>query len=97
MTAADLATASDVAAVLAEVRGLRGELAALAARLPSSWLSLKEAARVLGIDPRTCVAMIQRGQIIGRQAGRKWLVDGASLQPADPAEIATLARAARSA
>lgn len=95
MTAADLATADHVAAVLAEVRSLRAVVESLAARLPSSWLSLRDAAGVLGVDPRTVVAMIGRGDIIGRHAGRRWLVDGSSLRPADPAQIATMARSAR--
>ena len=92
----DLATSADVAAVMLEVRGLRGLVESLAARLPSSWLSLREAAKLMGCDPRTVVSMIQRGDIVGRRAGRRWLCDSASLRPAAPSEIATMAREARS-
>jgi hypothetical protein len=50
----------------------------------------------LGVDPRTCVAMSERGEIVTRRAGRRVLVDAASLRPADPSTVARLAREARS-
>lgn len=95
MTAADLATAGDVQALALELRGLRAELAALAARLPSTWLPLAEAAERLGVDPRTVVAMGARGELVTRRAGRRVLVDATSLQPRSDLEVARAAREAR--
>ncbi len=95
MTGADLATTADLERVLAELRELRAELAAMAARLPTTWVSLTEAAEQMGVDPRTVRAMGERGEIVTRKAGRRSLVDLASLRPTDKGEIAELARKAR--
>lgn len=95
MTGADLATAADVHALTLEVRALRTELAAMAARLPTTWVPLVDAAERMGVDPRTVVSAIQRGDVIGRRVGRRWLIDAASLRPTDRATIAELARQAR--
>ena len=53
------------------------------------------AAKALGIDSRTILAMAARGEIITRRAGRRVLVDAASLRPPSREQIAELARAAR--
>jgi hypothetical protein len=92
--AAEISTA--LAPVLVELRAARAELAEIRAVLPPRMISLAEAReRMGGIDGRTILAMIQRSEIIGRRAGRRWLVDGSSLKPTSPATVATMARAAR--
>lgn len=95
MTGAELATGADVAQVLAELREVRAELAQVRAALPTTWLSLRDAAQRMGVDPRTVRAMGERGEIVTRRAGRRVLVDSASLRPADKGEIAAMARKAR--
>ena len=55
-----------------------------------------QASERMGVDPRTCVAMSERGEIVTRRAGRRVLVDVASLRPIDRATVAALAREARS-
>lgn len=92
---ADLATTADVAALAAEIRALRATVESMASRLPSQWISLAEAADHMGVDPRTVTSMIERGEIIGRHAGRRWLVDASSLRPVDPVVVAAMAREAR--
>lgn len=92
---ADLATAADIATILAELHAVRAELAAVSARLPSQWLSLHDAAERMGVDPRTIVSMGARGDIVTRHAGRRVLVDAASLRPTDRAKISALAAEAR--
>jgi hypothetical protein len=87
-----LATSADIATVLAEIRQIRAEMVALSARLPSTWLSLKDAAERMGVDPRTVVAMGARGNIVTRKAGRRVLIDAASLRPTNPADVAAEAR-----
>ena len=49
----------------------------------------------LAISVQTVTAMGRRGDIITRRAGRRLLVDSASLRPATPAKIAELADKAR--
>ena len=92
--AAEISTA--LAPVLVELRAARAELAEIRAVLPPRFVSLKEASERMGVDPRTCVAMSERGEIVTRRAGRRVLVDAASLRPADPSTVARLAREARS-
>jgi hypothetical protein len=91
----DVATSADVAQVLAELREMRAELAQVRAALPTTWISLRDAAQRMGVDPRTVAAMGERGEIVTRRAGRRWLVDAASLKTRDPAEISEMARKAR--
>lgn len=95
MTGSELATTADVAQVLAELAAVRAELAAMAARLPSTWVSLTEAAERMGVDPRTIAAMAKRGELVTRKAGRRIVVDASSMRPRDAGEIAELARKAR--
>jgi hypothetical protein len=92
--AAEISTA--LAPVLVELRAARAELAEIRAVLPPRFVSLKEASERMGVDPRTCVAMSERGEIVTRRAGRRVLVDVASLRPIDRATVAALAREARS-
>ncbi len=95
MTAADLATAADIERVLAGQDALDAKLDRVLASLPSQWLSLTEAAERMGCDPRTVTAAIVRGEVVGRRVGRRWLVDAASLRPADASAVAAMAAEAR--
>lgn len=95
MTGADLATVGHIDAVLAELREVRAELAAVREALPSRWLNLGEAAELLGVDARTVSAMAKRGELVTRRAGRRVLVAASSLRPVDAAAIAALAAEAR--
>jgi hypothetical protein len=95
MTAADLATAGDIAALAREVRELRATVAALADRLPTTWMSLRAAAERLDVDPRTLTAMAARGEIVVRRAGRRVLVDASSLRGPTVDDVARAAREAR--
>jgi hypothetical protein len=97
VTGAELATSADVAELLVELRAVRAEVAALSARLPSAqpWISLRAAAERLGVDPRTITAMGERGELVTRRAGRRVLVDAASLRPTARATVQALADAAR--
>ena len=84
-----------LAPVLEELRQVRAELAEVRAALPSTWLSLREAAERLGCAPRTVVAMSERGEVVARRCGRRIVVDTASLRPPSAAEVGRLAREAQ--
>ena len=89
------AVALALAPVLEELRAVRAELAEVRASLPPRMISLADAAERMGVDPRTIVSMGERGDIVTRRAGRRVLVDAASLRGPDPVKIAELARSAR--
>jgi excisionase family DNA binding protein len=78
------------------VRAIRAELAEVRATLPPRMLSVAEAAERMGVSTQTIAAMGRRGDIVTRRAGRRVLVDAASLRPTDPATVARAAREARS-
>jgi hypothetical protein len=59
-------------------------------------ISLADAVRALSVDVQTARAMCDRHELVWRRCGRRIVVDAASLRPADPAAVATLARIARS-
>ena len=82
--------------VLEELRQVRLELAEVKASLPPRFVSLKEAARAMGVDTRTIAAMAARGELVTRRAGRRVLVDAASLRPLAREMVAELVREARS-
>jgi len=87
-----------VAAVRAELTALGAacaELAALRAVSPIQWISQARAAELLGCSIQTVAAMAKRKDILTRRAGRRVLVDSASLRPASAEQIAELARQAR--
>jgi hypothetical protein len=94
-TAITEAVAVALAPVLTELREMRAELADVRASLLPRFVSLKQAASAIGVDPRTLTAMAERGEIIVRRAGRRVLVDAASLRPTTKVQIAELARIAR--
>jgi len=89
------ALAVAMAPVLAELRAFRAELAEVRASLPPRFVSLKEAARALSVDPQTVRAMCDRRELVYRRAGRRVLVDAGSLRPPSREQIAELARSAR--
>ena len=89
------AMAAALAPVLEELQALRAEVTEVRACLPPRFVSLKDAAKALGIDSRTILAMAARGEIVTRRAGRRILIDAASLRPPSREQIADLARAAR--
>lgn len=89
------ALARALAPVLDELRAVRAELTEVRACLPPRFVSLKETASAIGVDPRTLMAMAERGEIVVRRAGRRVLVDAASLRPPSREQIAELARSAR--
>jgi excisionase family DNA binding protein len=82
VTAADLATAADVQALRADIARVRNLLAELREALPPQMISVREASERLGVDPQTVVAMLDRGDLTGRRAGRRRLVDVASMRRA---------------
>ncbi len=87
---------AELAPLAAEIRELRGELEALRAVSPSQWVSVARAAELLGVSTQTIPAMAGRGEIVIRHAGRRVLVDVASLRGHSRDEIAAFARRARS-
>jgi excisionase family DNA binding protein len=64
---------------------------------PAQWLSVGETAKYLACSTQTVTAMVKRGELTHRRAGRRLLISAESIRPTDPAEIATLARTAREA
>lgn len=84
-----------IAAVLAKLEAVDAKLDRILAALPPRFVPLKEAAELLACDPRTIVAMGERGEVVTRRCGRRIVVDAASLRPADPATVARLGREAR--
>lgn len=75
------AAVRDAVAPLAEdVRRLTAEVERLRRALPAQLVSVTEAARVLGLDPRTIRRRVQEGAIPARRVGRKLLVDLAAVQ-----------------
>jgi predicted DNA-binding protein (UPF0251 family) len=50
-----------IPAMLDEIRAQRAIIELMAARLPSTWLSLREAAKRMGVDPRTVAALLPKG------------------------------------
>ncbi len=80
------------APLIAEIRELRALVEELR---PAQWLSVDEAAKRLGCSTQTVTAMCARGELTHRRAGRRLLIDGNSLRPVSPDDIATLARTAR--
>lgn len=82
MTGADLATTAHVDAIMTEFRRLNERLDALEQALPPKMISVRAAADAMDVDPQTVVAMLDRGDLVGRRAGRRRLVDVASMRRA---------------
>lgn len=81
-----------MAPVVTELRELR---AAVDALRPPQFISVDEAAKRLDVSTQTITAMCKRGELAHRRAGRRVLIDAASLRPTDPATVARLVREAR--
>ena len=81
------------------VAGLDRLTAAVAASQPEApqWLSLREAAQLLGVSSQTARNMCSRHEVESRRCGRRILVLASSLAPVDRELVATAARAARGA
>jgi excisionase family DNA binding protein len=78
MNALQQELAEVIAPLRAEVKALREELAAM--RAPASaWVSVTEAAEVLGVSNETVRRRIRAGEIASRGAGRGLMVERASL------------------
>ena len=95
MTPADLATVGDIQRVLARQDELDAKLDQILLALPPQFLDQKKTAKQLGVTVQTVTAMFKDGRLTGRRAGRRILIDSASLRPADPAAVARLALKAR--
>jgi excisionase family DNA binding protein len=81
-----------MAPLVSELRDLRATVEALR---PPQFISVDEAAKRLACSIQTVTAMCKRGELAHRRAGRRLLIDGNSLRPVSPDDIATLARTAR--
>lgn len=95
----DEALASVVARAIAPladaVRDLTAQVEALRAAAPSRWLSVADTAERLGVDRQTVRAMAADGRLVSRRAGRRILIDSASIRPVSPAVVSRLAIEAR--
>ena len=80
MTAGELATAADIAELRVELREVHDLLGEIRKALPPRMISVAEAAKALAVDPQTVRAMCKRGDLAHRRAGRRLLIDAASLR-----------------
>jgi excisionase family DNA binding protein len=90
------AVAAEIGPLRAEVERLALEVGQLRGALPPNVLGTSEAARRLGISVRTLQRHIKAGTIPVRRIGRRVLIDLADLRALGPADVARLAREARS-
>jgi excisionase family DNA binding protein len=89
------AVADAVAPLDAKIARLTTAVEALKAVSPPQFLSIAEAAQRLGCCQLTVRRQVAAGAIRSRRCGRRILVDASAVRPADPAQIAELARSAR--
>lgn len=96
---ADLAAvvSAAVAPMVAELRALRIEVAALRAVSVPQYLSVEQAAERLGVSSQTVLCMAHRGDLVSRRAGRRILIDPASLRAPTRDDVAAGAIKARGA
>ena len=66
---------------MAELRALRAEVAQLRAATPEVLVDLPEAAKVLGVSPRTLRRYVDAGTVAFRRTGRTLRFPLASLKP----------------
>jgi len=90
----NLVTQEDVLALAAELREQRRLLDEIRHALPPRFVGRKGAAHALGVSEQTVDAMLDRGDLVGRRAGRRVLVDVASLRGRTKQEVAALAKEA---
>jgi excisionase family DNA binding protein len=50
------------------------------AMLEKNWISVSEAAKVIGCTPQHLRAMVARGQIVHERVGHAWLLDKKSVE-----------------
>jgi excisionase family DNA binding protein len=81
-----------MAPLVSELRDLRATVEALR---PPQFISVGETARRLSCSTQTIIAMVKRGELVHRRAGRRLLVSAESIRPVDPATVARLSREAR--
>lgn len=67
--------ARQLAPLVESHRALVAEVARLRRSLPPQLVSVSDAARALGVDPRTVRRRVQDGSIPARRVGRRLLVD----------------------
>ena len=67
----DLATAADIAQVRADVAAVLQRLDRIEQALPPRMVSMRVAAEALGVDVQTVGNMLDRGDLVGRRAGRR--------------------------
>jgi excisionase family DNA binding protein len=91
------AVAAAMVPVLAELRALRAQVAALRARSPAEpeLLTVRQFAARAGLSTCTVRRRIADGTLSHVRVGSAIRVPSMALRPADPARIAELARAAR--
>jgi excisionase family DNA binding protein len=82
-------------ALRVELAPLRDQVAALAAAAPPALVDVETAAARLGLSAATVRRQAAAGELPARRVGRAWRIDLAALRPAQPEEIARLAREAR--
>lgn len=89
------AVRSAVAPLAEEVRALRAEVAELLRSQPPRLVSVEEAAAALGVSACTIRRWEHDQQIASVRRGGRVLIDLSTVRPTDPAQIAALARQAR--
>lgn len=74
MTPDQIATKGDIATLADEVRALRAEIAAVRLQPAPEWLTVPEAARVIGVTTSTIRRKIASGELQSRGTGKTKMV-----------------------
>jgi excisionase family DNA binding protein len=90
-----LGVPESLADLKASVEALKTEIGSLREVLPSSLVSVPEAAARLGVSVATVRRLVKRGDVVATSVGRSVRVDVASIRGVDRVEVARLAREAR--
>ena len=95
-------TLDDLARLLGLIPVLEGKIDRLTATVerlaqstPAQFLSVAEAAKRTGLCEWTIRRMAKAQELVSRRAGRRLLIDAASLKATDSATVARLGREAR--
>lgn len=89
------AVRAEVAPLHASVAKLSAEIEALRRAMPPALVTMREAARLLGLSLSTVRRRIRDGQLPARRVGKSVRVDLAGLHAPKPTEIARLSLATR--